>query len=399
MTSPKYRVNVTMPVFNRPNFTLKSILALRNTAQTIPFCLTVVDNGSEPALVQRLMDLKNGGIIDHLYLLERNMGVACAANIGWEMVDAPYYMKLDNDTMMVEKRWLPKLFALWSHLEPASNLGAAPSMGALLNFGEPIHTPEGPVSICRANLPGQAVLIPRLVSDALGFWNEDYGLYGAEDGDYGLRMNSAGLPQYAYCGSNYFVDLDKTTPEDKRETSDVDKVGEHKVLFTTQGGQTGLFVINNALYNFCIRSWKPMRRYRIVDISADHRVRLEECPQYLIFRKALNMCVSMIHQREYRYHHDLDKVYDGEFIEELKVIMDDVGQSCAAMAEEARQRPVRTEGCPLPTPPGVDPLDAVLTLPEPAQERSESLPSQAIPPGRRPLPDSGRRRRSGDNNR
>ena len=51
-------VNVTMPVFNRYEVTQAAILALRKTAQEIPFCLTVVDNGSDAPLVRRLIDFK-----------------------------------------------------------------------------------------------------------------------------------------------------------------------------------------------------------------------------------------------------------------------------------------------------------------------------------------------------
>lgn len=49
-------VNITMPVFNRYDITQAAILALRKTSQEIPFCLTVVDNGSDAPLVRRLID-------------------------------------------------------------------------------------------------------------------------------------------------------------------------------------------------------------------------------------------------------------------------------------------------------------------------------------------------------
>ena len=97
--------NVTIPVFNRPGATRETILALRRTSQEVPFDITVVDNGSDPALVGMLLEFRERGVIDHLFLLPRNMGVACAANVGWELVPAPIYMKLDNDTAMRRTRW------------------------------------------------------------------------------------------------------------------------------------------------------------------------------------------------------------------------------------------------------------------------------------------------------
>ena len=62
----------------------------------------MVDNGSDAPLVRKLIDFKERGIIDYLFLLPTNMGVACAANIGWQLVDAPIYMKLDNEIVITE---------------------------------------------------------------------------------------------------------------------------------------------------------------------------------------------------------------------------------------------------------------------------------------------------------
>ena len=117
--------NVTIPVFNRPAATESAVRALAQTSREVPFQITVVDNGSEPELVKTLLRLRGEGIIDNLFLLPRNMGVACAANVGWELVPAPLYMKLDNDTAMVRRHWLRDLLALWSHGQPLSNLGGA----------------------------------------------------------------------------------------------------------------------------------------------------------------------------------------------------------------------------------------------------------------------------------
>lgn len=97
--------------------------ALANTSREVAFQITVVDNGSEPELVKTLLHLRDEGVIDNLFLLPRNMGVACAANVGWELVPAPLYMKLDNDTAMIRRHWLRDLLALWSHGQPLSNLG------------------------------------------------------------------------------------------------------------------------------------------------------------------------------------------------------------------------------------------------------------------------------------
>ena len=58
-------VNITIPVFNRYHLTQKTLLALRKTAPGISFTVTVVDNGSEQALRDRLVELHKDGIIDN----------------------------------------------------------------------------------------------------------------------------------------------------------------------------------------------------------------------------------------------------------------------------------------------------------------------------------------------
>ena len=99
-------LNVTIPVFNHAELVQRTLAALRKTSQEIPFCITVVDNGSDERLVARLREFRQSGIIDNLFLLPRNMGEACAANIGWQLVNAPIYMKLASGMVITEAHWL-----------------------------------------------------------------------------------------------------------------------------------------------------------------------------------------------------------------------------------------------------------------------------------------------------
>ena len=67
-------VNITMPVFNRKHVTQKAILALRRSSQAIPFTLTVVDNGSDPDLVKKLVTFREDGIITKALITGENHG-------------------------------------------------------------------------------------------------------------------------------------------------------------------------------------------------------------------------------------------------------------------------------------------------------------------------------------
>ena len=96
-------LNITIPVLNRHDLTLKTILTLHKTIRALKFVITVVDNGSDQTLRKRLVEFKKADIINNLFLLPCNMGISVACNIGWNLIDAPYYMKLDNDMEQAAK--------------------------------------------------------------------------------------------------------------------------------------------------------------------------------------------------------------------------------------------------------------------------------------------------------
>ncbi|MDR1243273.1 MAG: glycosyltransferase [Deltaproteobacteria bacterium] len=313
-------LNITMPVFNRYAATQKSLLALYKSSREIPFSITVVDNGSDGTVTKRLIELAEGGIIDKLFLLPRNMGISCAANIGWDMTPAPFYMKLDNDTVMRDPQWLPKLFRLWRHGASLSTLGGAYDKKMLLRNPGALHTEDGILGACPSNLPGQAILIPKGVSDILGQRNEDYGLYGTEDGDYGLRMNCASFPQYYYHGPDFFTDLHIDDTKETYLARGINKQTEQLSSF----GRTGLFPANNALFNLCVRSWKVMRRYAIDDIYDKYHVHVVEREEYVEFRKDLDRVVALIYKIP-------QSEWSDKFIMRLKRLMAGHGQDCDSM--------------------------------------------------------------------
>ena len=318
-------LNITIPVLNRFHLTQKTILALRKTVTSIPFTVTVVDNGSETALRERLVELRTHGLIDNLFLLPCNMGISCACNIGWKAVDSPFYMKLDNDIEFIDTCWLDKLFRLWSHGHPMSTLGPALAPERLRRNPGTIESQDGILGICTENLPGGAIIIPKTVSDVLGYWSEDYGLYGAEDGDYGVRMNCAGFFQYYYDDRDFFIHHG-SYGNTEYEGTGLDKSKEHRNLFRDEAGGAGLFVLNNYLYNMCIRNWNVPLRYRIKDMNG-YNVVLEENPEYAQIQIAL--------QRSKKYLDGMSNtgnkfnIYSDAVVTRLKKIWESCGQTCS----------------------------------------------------------------------
>ena len=321
-------VNITMPVFNRPELTDLAIRSLRKGAGSIPFTLTVVDNGSEAPLVAWLREQHKAGLIDKLFLLPRNMGISCACNIGWEMTDAPFYCKLDNDIFIQSPDWLEKLFRLWSHGLPLSNLGPAWTQKGLVHTEGFLETPDGTLGICRTNLPGCSIFIPKAVSDILGCWSEDYGLYGAEDGDYALRMDCAGFPQYLYLAPGLLRHMGErqTGFVDQYEKHGLDRVRENRALFQSPDGGVGLFPLNHYLFNACIRNWKVPRKYEVADVDSRGHVNLREREEFAEVMDAILLCKRKVDEI-FRRTGSFDPIYEPDFVAELKEIMARCGQA------------------------------------------------------------------------
>ena len=317
-------LNITIPVFNRYHLTQKTLLALRKTAPGIPFVVTVVDNGSAPDLRERLVNLHSDGLIDNLFLLPRNMGISCACNIGWRAVDAPYYMKLDNDMVATTPHWLDHVFRLWAHGEPVSIIGPIFEQQKLTADPGTQHTPDGILGICQGNVPGGATIIPKSVSDIIGYWSEDYGLYGADDGDYGARLECAGVTQYCYdvhdcfehCGS-----FDNSEYED----TELNKSAEHARLFKDESGGVGMFLLNYYLYNMCARNWRVPLRYRIKDMDG-YNVVLEEDPAYEPIKVALRRSKELLDNLQAANRNN--DLYSEVVVQRMKRIWRSCGQGC-----------------------------------------------------------------------
>lgn len=180
-------VNITIVTYNRLSATRRCIESVLATAD-YAYVLTVVDNGSRDGTVEWLQEQKAEGQINNLILHPVNKGVARAANDGWEAEPARYYMKLDNDIIMQKQGWLSPM---------ARVLDQRAEVGAVAYNVEPISYPVVeigglPLRIKNGNLGGCCIMIPERIHRELGFWCEDYGLYGEEDTDYGLRIMLAG---------------------------------------------------------------------------------------------------------------------------------------------------------------------------------------------------------------
>lgn len=278
-------INITMPVFNRHETTLRCIEALNACTQT-PYTLTVVDNGSKPELRKELVKLHKKQRIHHLYLLDQNYGVSCACNTGWQMHSAPFYMKLDNDICVLNNTWLQDIFIMWGKnryntiFGPVWN-GTASQCKHETAFGTYWELP--------LSMSGQAFIISKKIFDAIGYFSEDYGIYGEEDADYCLRCHQVGIRKYSYEARDMLLD-DGFDPTDYLE-QDIAKRSIHEHNVGT-AEKKGLFALNLFLYEHGLRSLNVPRKYTVAGMSG-YDVRIQEQPDYAPWYARLMECLDI----------------------------------------------------------------------------------------------------------
>lgn len=273
-------VTIVTVTYNRLQVTRECVEHLR--ANTLhPFVLIAVDNDSQDGTVPYLLEAASKGLVDRVVLLDRNYGVAPASNTGWELCETPYYMKLDNDMLVQKPGWLQDMVTI-AHAERESDFGVISysfwQKFFRRKFGDfPEKTlPSGHrVLTCYrdACLDGGCVLISDIVHREFGFWCEDFGQYGAEDADYGMRMNMGGRKNY------YMPQMDRIVHSHQRESSEYKsfKDSKHHQNIAPLGNAS----VNIELYNRRLRPFKMRRRYQTIFESDGIHARLVPDPDYM----------------------------------------------------------------------------------------------------------------------
>jgi GT2 family glycosyltransferase len=252
-------------VFNRAETTLRVISALAGTRA--PHTLTVVDNGSRDGLRAELLALHKHKKIRHLYFLDDNYGVSCACNVGWRLHEAPIYMKLDNDMLVLSDDWLGDILGMWGKNRYRTLFGPVWNCSCSEGRNE---TPHGVFWTLPVSFSGAAFLVSKKVIETIGYFNEDYGVYGEEDADYCLRCHHAGIRKYAFeCRDLIFHD---SSGDGEYQENNVDKRSLHKRNVGAEG--KGIFALNLFLYENGLRPLNVALKYGIVKV-AGHEVTVE----------------------------------------------------------------------------------------------------------------------------
>jgi hypothetical protein len=114
--------------------------------------------------------------------------------------------------------------------------------------------------------------IPKRVFQTLGYWNEEYGSFGVEDGDYTLRVDLSDMIR------GFFPDF---TWGEHIGTSDGNIEGYvdfKKARQHDQTSPTGLFMVNELLYDLGLKSFYVDKRYitQMTDGLIIHKIDTEK---------------------------------------------------------------------------------------------------------------------------
>jgi glycosyltransferase involved in cell wall biosynthesis len=279
--------NITVPVFNRRDETLATLAALRAKTKS-PFILTVVDNGSEADLRADLLRLHEEKVIDRLFLLDGNYGVSCACNHGWRSVDAPFFMKVDNDIRPIADDWLESIYSTWGKYRYNSITGPVWNCASPHNR---IDTPHGTMWSMPVSMSGEGFIVGRKIHELVGFFSEDYGLYGEEDADYCLRCHHAGVRKFSYEASGLLERMDA----DGKKYAEYGrwKVATHNRNVGSKQGE-GIFPLNLFLYEQGLRALNVPLKYEVKSMRGPY-VELRERGAYGKFFDALSHCLELFH--------------------------------------------------------------------------------------------------------
>lgn len=194
----KKKAILMMVTYNRLDLTKKTLdFLVTNTGYD--FDLVIVDNGSDdgtPEYLSNFRDLNNPEETYlknmHLIFLEKNKGIAIGRNIALKKADdlkAEWYCTIDNDVKMPDN-WLKDSIDI---LKINNNFGV---IGVNMedvkypiikkNGFEFQEKPKG-------NLGTACMVFRKPVHQMVGFFNTEYGKYGEEDADFGMRIRVLGF--------------------------------------------------------------------------------------------------------------------------------------------------------------------------------------------------------------
>lgn len=189
--------SIVMVVWNQLEFLKQAIESLDEHTTKEEYRLVVVDNASNKETHDYLQELYDDGVIDSLITNEKNLGYIVAANQGYreakEKYNLPYVTWVSTD-ILFNKNWLEKFIQTFNSNE---KIGA---VGPISNYVAGLQSIQHNVYGIRKEetklLIGFFIMIKDSVVQEIGPLDESFGMGGADDLDYSIRIRKAGYKLY-----------------------------------------------------------------------------------------------------------------------------------------------------------------------------------------------------------
>lgn len=181
-----------MVTYNRLDLTKETLDSLWSTTKD-PFQLVVVDNGSSDGTIEYLESIqKKAPMKMHILPLEENKGIAVGRNVALQKANqlgTKWYCTIDNDVKMPDG-WLGECIDILTTNKGYGAIGVnmevkpypIVSKGGF-NFQD---KPQG-------NLGTACMVFRKQLHQMIGYFTTEYGKYGEEDADFGMRARVAGF--------------------------------------------------------------------------------------------------------------------------------------------------------------------------------------------------------------
>lgn len=163
------KIDIVMVSFNRKSYTESCIIEIHKRT-THPYRLIVVDNGSDDGSRDVILRWYRSGLVHVPILLDRNLGLERAKNIGLSCVNSRLYVDTDND-LIPSPGWLGKLIALMDKHQEYGAIACRPQVliglpGGIFNVDSDVVD----TGICGAHL---RVMRTDLVR-SIGGWRNNF---------------------------------------------------------------------------------------------------------------------------------------------------------------------------------------------------------------------------------
>jgi GT2 family glycosyltransferase len=182
--------------YNRKDLTKDTLECIFNNTK-FPYKLIFVDNGSEDGTPEYLEKTCKAGIEKYkafkgykIKANKNNRGIAIGRNQALSISASNWLCTFDND-VWVPDGWLTECVDILKKNRQFASIGVnmEPTTYPMVNLGGKVfqEKPQG-------NLGTACMVFNRSLHKMLGWFNYlDYGLYGEEDADWGMRTRVVGL--------------------------------------------------------------------------------------------------------------------------------------------------------------------------------------------------------------